>query len=148
MAAGGCQPEGHILQWVITGRGELHNLWAGQEEEAAAELTAALRRRLEGRAPFLWSDSVVIRTARPLPRLEELLEKPGLPRIGGSRRALYGPGLPGGTPCQPGTDLGSGARPRKHGSGPFYLDEETLAAIIDRARELILERLVAWGEER
>lgn len=104
---------------MITGRGELHNLWAGQEEEAAAELTAALRRRLEGRAPFLWSDSVVIRTARPLPRLEELLEKNPVFRELAEVAAHFKDPAYRGTPCQPGTDLGSGARPRKHGSGPF-----------------------------
>ena len=149
VAAGGCQPEGYILQWVITGRGELHNLWAGQEEEAAAELTAALRRRLEGRAPFLWSDSVVIRTARPLPRLEELLEKnPVFRELAEVAAHFKDPAYRGellanlGRIWDPAPDHENMAPDR------FYLDEETLAAIIDRARELILERLVAWGEER
>jgi DNA repair exonuclease SbcCD nuclease subunit len=149
VAAGGYQPDGYILQWIITGRGELHNLWAGQEEEAATELVAALRRRLEGREPFLWTDAVVIRTARPLPRIEELLAKNLVFRELAEVTAHFQDSAHReqllanlGRIWEPAPDHENLAEER------FPLDEETLAAIIDRARELILERLVAWGEKR
>ncbi|HHU82485.1 MAG TPA: DNA repair exonuclease [Firmicutes bacterium] len=148
-ATGAWQPDGYILQWVITGRGELHNLWAGQEEEAAAELVAALRRKLEGREPFLWTDAVVIRTARPLPRIDELLAKnPVFRELAEVAAYFQDPAHREellanlGRIWDPAPDHENLAEDR------FSLDEETLAAIIDRARELILERLVAWGEKQ
>lgn len=148
-APGAYQPDGYILQWIITGRGELHNLWAGQEEEAAAELTAALRRKLESRVPFLWTDTVVIRTARPLPRVEELTAKnPVFRELTEIIACFQEPAHRGellanlGRIWEPVADHENLAEDR------FFLDEDTLAAIIDQARELILERLVAWGEQR
>lgn len=148
-APGAYQPDGYLLQWIITGRGELHNLWAEQEEEAAVELTAALRRKLEGRTPFLWTDSVVIRTARPLPRLEELLAKnPVFRELAEIAASFQDPARRGELLAS----LGQVWEPAPDHENPdeyrFALDEETLAAIIDRARDLILERLVAWGEKR
>jgi exonuclease SbcD len=149
VAAGTWPPEGYILQWVITGRGELHNLWAGQEDEAAAELTAALRRRLEGRTPFLWTDAVVIWTARPLPRLEELLEKnPVFRELAGVVASYQDPARRGELLANLGRIWEPAPDPENLAEDRLPLDEETLAAIIDRARELILERLVAWGEKR
>ncbi|NLZ43908.1 MAG: hypothetical protein GX894_03540, partial [Clostridia bacterium] len=145
----GWQPEGYILQWNIAGRGELHNLWARQEEEAAMELTAALRRKLEGREPFLWTDAVVIRTARPLPRIEELLAKnPVFHELAGVVAYFQDPAHREELLANLGRIWEPAPDPENLDEERLPLDEETLAAIIDRARELIIERLVAWGEKR
>lgn len=148
-AAGALQPEGYILQWIITGRGELHNLWAGREEEAAADLTATLRRKLEGRGPFLWTDTTVIRTARPLPRIEELLVKnPVFRELATVAAYFQDPAHREEIIANLGQIWEAAADHENLAEDRFFLDEQTLAAIIDRARELIIEKMVAWGEKR
>lgn len=58
---------GYIIRWVLTGRGEVHEMLNEGEGEVAAALAACLRRELCQNRPFLWTESVVIRTGRPLP---------------------------------------------------------------------------------
>jgi len=144
------KPTGYILQWVITGRGELHDLLAEQEEEAATTLTEILRRRLEGSEPFLWTDSVVIRTARPLPGMEELLAKNPVFRELEmvSARFRNDPTCRRELAESLGRVWESSPDHENRPEDRFFLHEEMLNTVIDRARELILENLAAWGENR
>lgn len=64
--------EGYIVQWVLIGRGEIHQLLHEQKEEITLVFRENLRRRFGERSPFIWTDSVVIRTKNPLPHLRDL----------------------------------------------------------------------------
>ncbi len=66
---------GFIVQWVLTGRGTINQLLREQTEEVEAILTENLRQRLSTFRPFVWTDSVIIRTGNPLPDLESLQER-------------------------------------------------------------------------
>ena len=67
--------EGFLVQWIIRGRGEIHSLLQEEREEAAQLLATNLRQRFGALSPALWTDSVIFRTAAPLPSLGELREE-------------------------------------------------------------------------
>jgi exonuclease SbcD len=67
---------GYVVQWVITGRGEIHDHLVEQDyEEVSDYLIHNLQRRLEHGKPFLCTDSVVVRTGKSAPPLDELKDK-------------------------------------------------------------------------
>ncbi|KUK11571.1 MAG: putative phosphoesterase [Clostridia bacterium 41_269] len=69
-------PEGYIVRWIITGRGSIHErVLEGREEETAHHFELVLRENLDMQKPFIWTESVRINTHRPMPSLEELVEK-------------------------------------------------------------------------
>lgn len=68
--------KGYVVQWVITGRGELYDHFVEQDHEEVSDyLIDNLRQRLEHRKPFLCTDSVVVRLGKPVPSLDELKDK-------------------------------------------------------------------------
>ncbi len=66
--------DGVIIRWRITGHGEIHARLTDDRTEAAEYFTDELRKRLEGRYPFIWTESVHIRTSPEIPTLEQLAE--------------------------------------------------------------------------
>lgn len=69
--------KGHIARWHIRGRGAIHEMVSADREEAARELARTLNHRFAGgtgggRRPFLWTHSLMLHTAPPLPDEEEL----------------------------------------------------------------------------
>lgn len=64
--------KGYIVQWIITGRGEIHEILIEQEQEVSSLLIDAMQGRFGHREPFLFTDSVKICTGKPVPSLEEL----------------------------------------------------------------------------
>ena len=66
------QPEGYLVRWVLTGRGPVHELLTGAEEEKD-ELLYCLKEFQEHR-PFLWTESIQIQTGPALPEWDEMLE--------------------------------------------------------------------------
>lgn len=67
--------DGVIIRWRITGRGEIHTRLTDDRTEAAEYFTDELRKRLQGRYPFIWTESVHIRTSPEIPTLEQLAEE-------------------------------------------------------------------------
>jgi exonuclease SbcD len=65
--------EGYVIRWILTGRGRLHHYLSSDKQESEQELCDVLRRRLSGLEPFVWTDSVTIRTGSPV--TEEILEQ-------------------------------------------------------------------------
>ncbi len=64
--------EGYIIRWTITGRGEIHKILSENRIENANDITQQLRDRLAHITPFLWTESVNLETALPIPELETL----------------------------------------------------------------------------
>jgi len=67
-------PHGYVVRWTVRGRTPLHHFLSDQEE-AAEDLAGRLNAEFGEGAPFLWTESVVFRTAAPLPDLRELVER-------------------------------------------------------------------------
>ena len=63
--------EGFIVRWKFSGRGEIHNIIAN-DDEIAPELVERMRRELGGGSPFLWTEDVRFETASPLVDLENI----------------------------------------------------------------------------
>ncbi|TDX52674.1 metallophosphoesterase family protein [Orenia marismortui] len=62
----------YIVQWLIVGRGTLSNILTQQKEEIIEELLIELRAELSKSHLVIWSDSIRIRTSPPLPDFEYL----------------------------------------------------------------------------
>ncbi len=65
---------GFVLRWELTGRGEINELLRSTEDVESG-IAEQLRRNLGEGSPFLWTESVRVRTADPLPPVEDLREK-------------------------------------------------------------------------
>lgn len=68
-------PRGYVVRWVVEGRGDVHNQIEDSPEEGRQELERHLRNSFGGEDPFVWTESIHLRTARPLPNPDELLER-------------------------------------------------------------------------
>jgi len=138
--------EGYAVRWVITGRGSLNRALKSLGEGDEADITQSLRRRLDNLRPFVWTDSIVIRTGSPLTdqalaehkTLLELLERSAAELLtdeGKARQLKSELGL---------VWQGSGDHEETDEERLYnrlFLDDETLRSIIQDARQLILENI-------
>lgn len=75
--------EGCIIRWEIAGRGRLHHYLSDDPQGCEQEIIQALRDALSSQTPFLWTDSVILRTSNPIdddmqshnPLLQELMDQ-------------------------------------------------------------------------
>lgn len=74
----GMETEGYIVQWIITGRGIIHKLLVEREEEIINVLIKGLNDELAYKTPFVWTDSIVIRTSPEIENLESIKEQNGV----------------------------------------------------------------------
>lgn len=60
--------EGFIVEWIIRGRSEIYKQVEGseKEDEAKESILRNLRRKFEGRRPFLWTNAVALQLQSPL----------------------------------------------------------------------------------
>lgn len=138
--------EGYAVRWVITGRGSLHMALRNLTDGDESDITLALRKRLEYLNPFIWTDSVIIRTGSPLTdqacaehkTLLELLERSSSELLSDENKArLFKAEL--GLVWH-----GSGDHEESDGErlyNRFFLSEDTLKSVIEDARHLILENI-------
>lgn len=142
--------EGYVLEWIIKGRGVLHARLKGQQQEATELLTENLRERYQDERPFLWTNAVSLRTKNPLD-YEKLLEKnqvlSKLEQV--IKRCLKEEEMQGKLK----EELGSIWRGKKDLEDKdekddfrFHLDEDGLQDLLERAKEMILEKLVEGRE--
>lgn len=69
-------PMGYVVQWIIRGRGIIHDALMEQREEVSEAIVKQLRDRYQNLYPFLWTDSVEIRTEKVLPDIKDLKHNP------------------------------------------------------------------------
>lgn len=67
--------QGYMIRWNLKGRGKINQVFEEQGEEAVIYLKEELQNYFNNRSPFIWTDSIFVRTANPLPTLLELKEK-------------------------------------------------------------------------
>lgn len=140
---------GYAIQWVITGRGELHNLLIEHEEEAVRVLTDSLRKKLADRLPFIWTDSIMIRTGKPLPHLELLKQGNSLFLEMDSvvQEYLTEPDLRKELLNAMGQIWEWQSDHEQIDELKFQLDENHMVDILEQAQRLIIERMVDWGQD-
>lgn len=66
------EPEGYLVRWVLTGRGMAHTALA-ESEHATDELLGCLQ-EFQYHKPFIWTESIQLQTAKPLPEWAEMVE--------------------------------------------------------------------------
>jgi DNA repair exonuclease SbcCD nuclease subunit len=66
------QPDGHVVRWRLTGRGDCHEFLTSTDEPILDRVASRLQDRLSNRAIFIHTDSVEDRTGPPLPDIETL----------------------------------------------------------------------------
>lgn len=64
--------DGYIVRWTIRGRGEIHEQLIQNRMENAKDVCNQLRKRLDGMSPFIWTESVLIETGKPIPEMASL----------------------------------------------------------------------------
>jgi len=144
---GAGKPEGYIVRWILTGRGNLHHILSGDRPEIGRELCETLRDRLSGLEPFVWTDSMDIRTGSPATEdilnqhkvLRDLLEQSirSIDRDEGAReRFLH----------ELGQIWTTSRDQEEQDDRKLTLDEEAFRAILEDARQLLIENLAAEGE--
>lgn len=141
------QLRGYVLRWEIVGRGNLHSYLMNDKQGSEEELCQYLQTALGGQKPFVWTDSVRIRTANPVtaevldqhPTLKQLLEYAthSIKEDSGSREALI---------SQLGSAWTTSFNHEEQDDERLPLDEETFNNILDDAVQLLLEGLVEGGE--
>ena len=141
------QLEGLVLRWEVIGRGNLHSYLMNDKQGSEEELCQYLRDALGNQIPFIWTDSVRIRTANPVtadvlekhPTLKQLLEHVmhSIEEDQGSRKALI---------SQLGYAWTRLLDYEEQDDERLTLDDETLNKIIEDATQLLLEGLVEGGE--
>ncbi len=63
--------EGFIVCWKFSGRGDIHNIVAN-DDEIGPELVERIRRELGAGSPFLWTEDIRFETASPLVDLDNI----------------------------------------------------------------------------
>lgn len=136
--------EGYIIQWVITGRGEIHQQLEEQEEEVRQVLADSLRQRLRYEKPFIWTDSVLIRTGNQLPELEVLKDNNPVFREVEEviNLCLTDPGMREKLFEEIGQVWETNPDHERIDETRVQLDDDMIGVIIEQARQLVVEKLV------
>jgi DNA repair exonuclease SbcCD nuclease subunit len=139
--------EGYVIRWILTGRGKLHHFLSSDRRGNEQDLCAALRSRLSGMEPFVWVDSIEVRTGSPVSEdileqhavLRDLLEQSmhSISADGRIRNKLIG---------ELGQLWSTSADYEDQDDRKLTLDEETLQVILEDAKQLLVENLVPGGE--
>lgn len=139
--------EGYVVEWILRGRGGIHNQLKEQEQEFLEELTHRLRAAFEPVSPFLWTDSITLRTQPPIDydslmkdsliaqELDNIINK-CLEDETMKKKLLKALG-----------EIWSGDEDHESGKEYiFHMDQSTLEEMLWNAKELILEKLVEGRE--
>lgn len=67
--------KGYVIRWIVKGRGKLHNVIKDMNEEECRVIVKSINRHFSDKSPFLWTDSIMFRTAEEVSMIEELFSK-------------------------------------------------------------------------
>ncbi|MEA1960520.1 MAG: DNA repair exonuclease [Bacillota bacterium] len=135
--------EGYIVQWILCGRGEIHEL-LNEDEEVADNLTSELRRHFKDQQPFIWTDSVVVRTLPDLPALSAFKNMSGIGQE--IENVLQSEEFRDRVQKEFGDIWEMKIDHENVNEIKFQVDEETYAEILNQAVNLIIEKTLERGE--
>ncbi|MGI6097784.1 MAG: metallophosphoesterase family protein [Dethiobacteria bacterium] len=140
--------KGFVLQCILTGRGELHELLVEQEDEVLNCLRQNLQNKYIMQTPFLWIDSIAVRTGKLIPALKDLSKREPIfaeiEKI--AQRCLEDRRLQKELFAELGMIWESEFDPEQLNEERFQLDPQTLESIMEQAKELVAEKL--WERRR
>jgi DNA repair exonuclease SbcCD nuclease subunit len=136
---------GYIVRWIIAGRGEIHEELA-EDEEAADYLISEVNKQFYSRQPFIYTDSIAIRTTKNIPSLAQLSQQSTVAReIEG---IINNPGFKDMVEKEFGNIWETKYDHENINEERFQLDDETYKRIINKAVDLIIEQMIAKEEGR
>ncbi|QTL98705.1 DNA repair exonuclease [Iocasia frigidifontis] len=138
--------EGIIVDWVLTGRGELSELIKGQRDELGSFLLDSLQKEFLSRKPFIWTRKITDRTGKLLD--EGLLgDSPIFKEIEDVIAVLKNKqGLKDELLSEFGFIWTDKSDREDSKAASFQLDDQKLYDLIDYARGLIIEELLERRE--
>jgi DNA repair protein SbcD/Mre11 len=137
--------KGFVVQWIIKGRGKIHKLISGREEEIEGIIVDTINNRLGylNKGQFIHTDSVVFRTYADIPDINELVLKSPIYRE--LQNIAGGFSEDENMKKEVIEALGNiwDAKGDMEDEDPFkfHLDDEMLFSIIKQAQNLIAEKL-------
>lgn len=140
-----CPLEGYVIDWVIRGRGYLHNNITEQKDNFAEHLINELRTEYGNGNPFIWTNTVTFRTKPPLDFEFEMENSDILRELDAVvKQCLNEPQFQEEILSKLGSVWKGNDNFEEHGPADdfrFYLDQDTLQEILESARQMILEGL-------
>ncbi|MGM0420920.1 MAG: metallophosphoesterase family protein [Bacillota bacterium] len=140
--------KGYIVRWLVTGRGPAHDHIEEYREEVRTTLLNKLNGEYAETSPFLWSHSLVFRTGKELPQLEELKKNNELyQELADILEDIRQDGELEEELLQSWGEIWKGsAELEERASDKFYPDPQTKAELLKEAEQLILAELLQEGE--
>ena len=138
---------GYVVDWIIRGRGMIHGLIKEQEQESLELLTKGLRSRFEGSSPFLWTDSVTLRTQPAIDYDNLMGNSPIYKEIERVVQLCLQDGDMKDKLMKELGDIWSGDGDHENSDDfRFHMDENTLKEMLNSAKQLVMEKLVEGRE--
>jgi len=136
--------EGYVVRWLISGRGELHQTLSGEEEEAVGVLESRLRELLGNGSPFVWTESVKIHTAPPLPNLEALMREDTIIRsLSEISQEMERDSIKQEEAVRAMGQIWYWEKDHEYSQNEaFPLDNERLQQLLSRARDMVIEKIL------
>ncbi|NLJ40425.1 MAG: DNA repair exonuclease [Clostridiales bacterium] len=140
--------KGYVIQWTLRGRGDIHNLLREQEQEYMDRLAEDLRSRYGNKSPFIWTELIRLRT-QPQIDYETLMENnPVFSQLEGVIEKCLEEEETKTRIVKELGDIWKGKGDHEEWEDfRFHLDDDTLEDMLDKAKQLILEKW-AEGSER
>lgn len=140
------QPAGYLVRWVLTGRGPAHASLI-ESEDGIDELIDCMR-EFRYRKPFLWTESIQMQTASPLPEWGSMLESwplaQQLEEIAAS--CLEDEEMRSKLEKALGRIWDVNYDPEHPNDNTLPATPEVLAAIVEQAKQLAYEKLLEGGQ--
>lgn len=141
--------DGYVVRWEIVGRGKIHSdVLAGNEEEAALAVEDKLRQSLGKGQPFIWTEKVKINTEMNIPDLQDLLREDEVFR---ALNDIYTSMLLEKDSKEILNSLGNVWSPisdhEEARDDALKLDEDKCVELIERARNMVIERIIQGREQ-
>ncbi|UMZ73671.1 metallophosphoesterase family protein [Natranaerofaba carboxydovora] len=141
--------KGHMIRWVITGKTSLHEQLEEQQDEVKEKILDTLRRKFLSEDSFVWSDSILFRTNKPLPSVEKLKKQS---EIFGyldelARECLTDNSLKNEIIKELGEVWEWESDHENYNEDRLQLNEEILSALIEQAKEHSIESLLERREK-
>lgn len=135
--------DGYIVRWVITGRGEIHRKIT-EDEEVKEYLIAELNKYFGSYRPFIYTDSIAIRTRSNIPKLAQLIKEPGIAKE--INEIIQDPEFKDSVQGEFGNIWEVKSDHEDINEEKFQLDDMTYERIIQEATDLIIEHMLAKEE--
>lgn len=138
-----------IVRIIIKGRSKIHEFVENNSEELELELIEELRRKFSGELPYIWSDSIIFRTAPPLAAYKKLRENnPLLNEVAALIKEAAGKDnqLAEELKAEWGRIWQGNSDPENRENNRFYADQKLKKEILAEAENLIISELIEDGD--